>query len=85
MDLLQLQYFCHAAKTQSFSRTAEAFHVPMTSVSQCVRRLEAELGISLFNRKANRITLNTQGQEFFSMVEAALQLLDEAKTIAQTT
>lgn len=85
MDLLQLQYFCHAAKTQSFSRTAEAFQVPMTSVSQCVRRLEAELGVSLFNRKANRIVLNTQGQEFFSRVESALSLLDEAKTIAQTT
>lgn len=79
MDILQLRYFCHAAQTENFSLTAAAFYVPPASVSQSVKRLESELGVRLFNREANKITLNAEGLAFYKEIAQALTLIDDAK------
>ena len=79
MEALQLEYFCHAARTQNFSHTAAAFSVPPSAVSQSIRRLEQELGVSLFDRKANRIRLNEDGAIFFRAVSESRSMLEDAK------
>ena len=79
MELLQLTYFCDAAETENFSRTAETYRVPPSDVSQCIKRLEEELGVKLFDRSANRIALNQQGRLFSRKAKQALLLLKEAK------
>ncbi len=84
MELLQLKYFCHAAQTQNFSKTAKAFMVPASDISQSVKRLEKELGISLFARTANRVTLNENGRVFYEKVLPALKLLEEAGNFVKT-
>ena len=43
MELLQLMYFCDAAETENFSRTAKKYHVPPSDISQSIKRLELEL------------------------------------------
>lgn len=83
MELLQLKYFCDAAKSQSFSKTAEAFKVPPSAVSQSIRRLENELGTSLFDRTPNRLFLNADGMRFYEKAAEALSLLREACEEAQ--
>jgi DNA-binding transcriptional LysR family regulator len=40
MELLQLKYFCDAAQTENFSRTAEKFSVPVPGVTQSIKRLK---------------------------------------------
>lgn len=62
MELLQLRYFYESAKNENFSRTAEMFMVPTTSVSASIKRLEKELGCELFDRMSNRIVLNANGR-----------------------
>jgi len=62
MELLQLRYFFESAQSESFAKTAEKHRVPASSVSASVRRLEKELGCSLFERNANRIILNEKGR-----------------------
>ena len=62
MELLQLRYFYESAKNENFSKTASMFLVPTTSVSAAIKRLETELGCKLFDRTANRIRLNSNGQ-----------------------
>lgn len=79
MDLLQLTYFCHAAQTENFSKTAERFFVPPTGVSQTVKRLEQELGTRLFNREPNKVTLNQAGRIFYEKIRRALDLIEEGK------
>lgn len=78
MELLQLRYFCDAAKTENFSTTAKHFAVPPSAVSQSIRRLETELGARLFTRRANTVALNATGAEFYEKARAALSLLTEA-------
>ena len=69
MEILQLKYFCHAAKTQNFSKTAQHFKVPVSNISQTIKRLENELETTLFYRNANSLYLNEQGKTFFSMLK----------------
>lgn len=78
MELLQLRYFCDAAETENFSRTAQKHQVPPSDVSQSIKRLEAELSVKLFDRTANRIVLNARGKAFYQKVKQALLLLEDA-------
>lgn len=78
MELLQLKYFCEAARHENFSRCAEKFLVPPSDISQTVKRLESELGTVLFERRANRVALSVQGKLFYEKVQAALGLLSDA-------
>lgn len=79
MEILQLKYFCDAAESENFSRTAEKFNVPTSNISQTVKRLESELGVPLFIRSANRIRLSESGRNFYEYVKRALALLDKAR------
>ena len=78
MELLQLRYFCDAARNQNFSKTAKKYTVPPSNISQSVKRLETELGYPLFSRHANKIILNVEGERFFNKVSKALEMIDEA-------
>ena len=79
MELLQLTYFCDAAESENFSRTAEKYNVPPSNISQTVKRLEEELGVKLFRRVVNRIHLSDEGRIFYEGVKRALSALEEAK------
>ena len=79
MELLQLTYFCHAAETENFAKTAREVGVPAAGISQSVKRLESELGVSLFDRSPNGIKLNSLGETFYLSAKSALSILDDAK------
>ena len=78
MELLQLRYFYESAQCESFAKTAEKYMVPTTSVSASVKRLEKELGCQLFERTANRITLNQSGKRLQQSLCAAFAEIDGA-------
>lgn len=82
MELLQLKYFCDAAQTQNFSKTARTFQVPPSDISQSIKRLEQELSVHLFTRTANRITLNERGKAFYLEARRALSILEQAASVA---
>ncbi len=77
MEMLQLRYFYESALDENFSKTAKKYMVPVSSVSASIRRLENELGISLFERTGNRIFLTEKGRQFLQTVEIALQELQK--------
>ena len=78
MELLQLKYFLESARSQSFSKTAEKYMVPTTSVSASVKRLEKELGCHLFDRFANKIKLNRRGEKFLESIDTVFEELNRA-------
>ena len=79
MELLQLKYFCDAAITENFSITAKKYGLPTSAISQTIKRLENELGVKLFDRNANKVTLNEQGELFYNKVNSALNIFEDAK------
>jgi len=78
MELLQLRYFCHAAHTENFTKTAEQLHIPQSAVSRTVANLEKELGCTLFDRAGKKVVLNERGNVFLHAVEGALNSIDHA-------
>ena len=79
MELLQLKYFCHAAQSGNFTRTAEYFNVPTSNISRAIKCLEKEHSAKLFERKPNKIRLNEFGETFYKHAKAALRELEIAK------
>ena len=78
MELLQLKYFCDAARCENFSKTARKFLVPTSNISQSVKRLERELSCELFDHRKNKIVLNANGRRLYESASRALLLLEDA-------
>src|SRR5216683_1540020 len=74
MDINQLEVFLAVAQEKSFSRAAEALHRTQPAVSQAIRRLEAELGESLFDRSSKDGTLTTAGRVLFDFAQQMMNL-----------
>ena len=81
MELLQLRYFYESAKTENFSHTAEKYIVSPSSVSISIKKLETELGCTLFDREGNKLHLNSNGRILQKALMTALPALDQAVEI----
>ncbi len=79
MEILQLKYFQHAAKSENISHTAHSFMVPPSSVSASIKKLEKELDVKLFDRTANSLKLNENGRIFLRAIDAAEREMKKAK------
>ena len=83
LDLYRVFYT--VAKCGSLTRAAEELYISQPAVSQSVKQLENQLGVTLFNRTHRGMELSQQGGKLiFAEVERALSLLNEAQNrIAQ--
>lgn len=78
MTLQQLLYFRTAAALGSFNAAARALHCTQPAVSDQVRRLERELGVSLFARAGRGLTLTSSGRTFLAHAELVADAADDA-------
>lgn len=62
MDLVQLIQFKAIAECGSITAASEKLHISQPALSMMLRKLEGELGVSLFTRKKNRISLSFAGE-----------------------
>ena len=83
--MLQLRYFYESALAESFSKTAQKHMVPVSSVSASVKRLETELGVTLFERTGNRIFLTEKGRLFLKTVEQLTENLEKGVQAVRDT
>jgi LysR family transcriptional regulator, hydrogen peroxide-inducible genes activator len=83
MTLTELRYIVAVARERHFGRAAQACFVSQPTLSVGIKKIEEELGISIFERGSGEITLTPVGEQ---IVSQAARTLDEAaaiKTIAQ--
>lgn len=78
MTLQQLACFCITAHEGSFSAAARRMRLSQPSVSDHVRRLEAELGATLVTSTGRGVKLTADGQTFLVHAERVLADADEA-------
>ena len=79
MELQQLKYFKTVAEIGKISAAAESLFISAPALSTSISRLEKELGMPLFQRTNNSITLNRQGQILLRYVNQVFANLDCAR------
>src|SRR4051794_21178204 len=79
MTLQQLEYFLAALDEGSFSAAAERLHLAQPSLSEQVRRLEAELGLPLFARVGRGIKPTAAAHALRPHAEAALAAVHDGR------
>ncbi|MDR7006629.1 LysR substrate-binding domain-containing protein [Paraburkholderia strydomiana] len=74
-SLLSLRAFEATARLLSFSLAAQELFVTQSAISHQVQKLEGDLGVALFERRARAIALTVAGQTYYARVHAAFELL----------
>ncbi|MDQ5848571.1 MAG: hydrogen peroxide-inducible genes activator [Pseudomonadota bacterium] len=80
MTLTELRYIVAVARQRHFGRAAEACFVSQPTLSVAVKKLEAELGLALFERGPGEVSVTPAGQK---IVEQAQRVLEEAARIRE--
>ena len=73
MTLQQLKYIVAVAEQKSMRRAADALYLSQPSLSNSVRELEGEIGLTLFRRSNRGIELTAEGEEFLSYARQILE------------
>jgi len=76
--LQQLQAFESSARQLSFTKAGKELHVTQSAVSHHVAKLEALLGLKLFDRGSQRLVLTEAGRVYFERIEPLLSQLEVA-------
>lgn len=79
MEIQQFRYFLEAARYENLTKASEDLHIAQPALSQSIKRLETELGVSLFDRKNHRIILNEQGKLLKKRLIPLLESIDNLK------
>jgi len=79
MELTWLRYFVKLAEVGHMGKTAQMLGVSQPNLSMVIRRLEENLGVSLFDRVGRGIVLNDYGKTFLRYARRVLVSLDAAK------
>jgi LysR family transcriptional regulator, transcription activator of glutamate synthase operon len=84
MELRQLRYLVAVADEQHFTRAAAREHVAQPALSQQIRRLEAELGVTLVQRTTRRVAMTEAGDVLVARARRAIAELEAATAELQS-
>jgi LysR family transcriptional regulator, hydrogen peroxide-inducible genes activator len=80
VTLTELRYIVAVARERHFGRAADACFVSQPTLSVAVKKLEEELGVTLFERGPGEVSLTPAGQP---VIEQAQRVLEEAARIKE--
>lgn len=74
VELRQVEHFLAVAAELSFTRASARVHVVQSALSTSIAKLERELGVELFDRTRQRISLTPAGERFRVHAHAVMQV-----------
>ncbi|HXH63023.1 MAG TPA: LysR family transcriptional regulator, partial [Gemmatimonadales bacterium] len=83
MELRHLRYFVAVAEARSFVHAAQRLRIAQPAVSRQIRDLEAEVGVSLFDRLPRGVRLTPAGEAFLSEARTTIAGAERAVASAR--
>jgi len=83
MNIKRLKYFLALAEQKHFGRAARILHISQPPLSQQIRLLEEELGMTLFARTTRHVELTEAGLVLFQRLKSVMHDLEHAISYAQ--
>jgi DNA-binding transcriptional LysR family regulator len=77
MEFRQLRYFVAVAEELNIGRAAQRLHIAAPSLSQQITALENDLGVRLFERSRQGVSLTSTGAALLSRTRALLDSADD--------
>lgn len=84
MEHRLLTYFVAVAEEGTVSAAATHLHITQPALSRQIKKLEAELGLRLFQRSGVRLVLTSEGREFLTVAKQIVQAHAQAEKIAES-
>jgi DNA-binding transcriptional LysR family regulator len=84
VDLRLLRYFLTVVDAGSVTAASRVLYVAQPSLSRQLRRLEADLGLGLFDRSDGRLHLNAAGRAFLPVARDLVSRAEVAQATAQS-
>ena len=83
INLNLYRIFCKVAQSKSYSEAAEKLSLSVPNVSKQISSLEEQLNLKLFNRESKGVTLTSDGQELYEIVNKSISSFDFAEKMAK--
>jgi len=81
MNILHMKYAVEVARLGSLNKAAETLMIAQPNISRSIKELEADLGITIFQRSAKGMILTPDGEEF---IEYARDILHRINKMEQS-
>src|SRR5216684_6145611 len=85
IDLQHLRYAVAAADYGSFRRAAEALLLRQSTLSRCIRQLEARIKMIVFERSSGGVQATPAGRDFLQLARSILEQMDALVLAAHST
>ena len=79
MNILHMKYAVEVAKAGSLNKAAESLLIAAPNVSRSIKEIEADIGISIFERTAKGMELTPEGEEFINYAKGILNQIEEVE------
>lgn len=79
IDLELYKVFYTVAKNKHMTKASEELHISQPAISQSIKKLEDQLGGSLFLRSNKGMELTEEGKMFYEYIKGALDLIKSAE------
>ncbi|MEU7610137.1 LysR family transcriptional regulator [Micromonospora sp. NPDC049204] len=83
MELRQLRYLVAIDEAGNLGRAAQGLYVSQPALSYALRKLEAEIGVRLFDRHAGGVTPTAAGRDVITEARRTLRQVDRITAVAQ--
>lgn len=81
MNILHMKYAVEVAKVGSLNKAAETLLIAQPNISRSIKELEADLGITIFDRSSKGMFLTPEGENFIGYAKNILKQIEQVEDI----